>query len=68
MWLLEKKIHRQTDEYAMRGLVEEQLMLQQSTKAAKEAGFIVCKQLPDRVSQFNDAVQQTATDVLTMQS
>lgn len=52
----------------MRGLVEEQLMLQQSTKAAKEAGFIVCKQLPDRVSQFNDAIQQTTADVLTMQS
>lgn len=46
MWIIQKKIHRQTMQYSMRGLTEEQTILQQNIQAGITAGFSICKTLP----------------------
>ncbi|KAH0576384.1 hypothetical protein SS50377_21947 [Spironucleus salmonicida] len=46
MWVLEKNIHLQSSEMAMRGVVEEQLVLQQDFEAGENAGFVIVEQMP----------------------
>ncbi|CAL6033626.1 Conserved_hypothetical protein [Hexamita inflata] len=72
MWLVERKIHRQTLQYAIRGLVEEQFIFQQNMNSGLEAGFQIVQNLPlnERTYQTksNAAVESGLIDAQAKQS
>ena len=68
MWMIEKKIHRQTMQFAMRGLTEEQTILQQNMVAGKTSGFNVCKALPMSERKYVAKVNQTQDAGLIQQN